>query len=55
MTLQEANQIWNACYGTESSADSWDAYTRQQREQAMATRDASVAGSWGIWNISDRD
>jgi hypothetical protein len=59
MTIQEANQIWNACYGTESWAsgwaDAWDSYTQAQREQAIATRDASVAGSWGTWNISDRD
>ena len=55
MTITEANAIWDACYGPESSAASWDAYTAAQRERAMATRDASVAASWGIWNISDRD
>ena len=60
MTITEANKIWEACYGPESWdietwADAWDSYTQAQREQAIATRDASVAGSWGTWNISDRD
>ena len=60
MTIDQANEIWNACYGPESWdietwADAWDSYTQAQREQAIATRDASVAGSWGTWNISDRD
>ncbi len=58
MTITEANAIWNACYGAEPTsawADAWDTYTAAQREQAIATRAASVAGSWGIWNISDRD
>ena len=60
MTITEANQIWEACYGPESWdievwADAWDSYTQAQREQALTTRNASVTGSWGTWNISDRD
>ena len=59
MTIQEANQIWNACYGPESWdietwADAWDSYTQAQREEAIATRQAGQP-SWGTWNISDRD
>ena len=58
MTLDQANQIWNACYGSpfaDDTAHGWETYTSEQRMQAIETRDAHAnGGTWGIWNISDR-
>ena len=59
MTLETANLIWDACYGSPFAADTakgWATYTASQRMQAIETRDAHAnGGQWGIWNISDRD
>jgi hypothetical protein len=57
MTIDQANQIWNACYqGTaEETAKGWATYTSAQRLKAIETRDAHAnGGHYGIWNISDR-
>jgi hypothetical protein len=55
MTIDQANEIWNACYG-DTNGDGWQRYTSLQRQQAIETRDAHAnGGQWGIWNISDRD
>ena len=57
MTLDQANLIWNACYGDDydNAADGWDRYTSAQRQQAIDTRDAHAnGGQWGFWGISDR-
>jgi hypothetical protein len=55
MTIDQANEIWNACYG-DTNGDGWQRYTSLQRMQAIETRDAHAnGGQWGIWNISDRD
>jgi len=55
MTLETANLIWNACYGT-AAMDGWDLYTSEQRLQAIETRNAHAnGGQYGSWNISDRD
>jgi hypothetical protein len=52
MTLTEANEIWNACYGdTQEAVDGWDIYTPEQREQAINTRNAAT---FGDWNDADR-
>ena len=43
MTLDQANQIWNACYGSpfaDDTAHGWETYTSEQRMQAIETRDA---------------
>ena len=54
MTIDEANLIWEACYGSDT-AEGWATYTSAQRLQAIETRDAHANdGQWGIWNISDR-
>ena len=59
MTLETANLIWNACYGStlaSETADGWARYTSAQRMQAIEVRDAHAnGGQWGVWNISDRD
>lgn len=60
MTIDQANEIWNACYGStlaSETAEGWAKYTSSQRMQAIETRDAHAngGGQWGIWNISDRD
>ena len=57
MTLDQANVIWNACYGDDyvNASDGWDRYTSAQRQQAIDVRDAHAnGGQWGFWNISDR-
>ncbi len=59
MTLDEANLIWNACYGSDSAdvastVDAWQTYDWKQREEAIRVRNQQ-GGQWGIWNISDRD
>jgi hypothetical protein len=54
MTLTEANTIWTACYASDDLT-LWDQYTSTQRDQAIAVRDQTANGQWGIWNISDRD
>jgi hypothetical protein len=58
MTLETANLIWNACYGStlaSETADGWERYTSAQRLQAIETRDAAAnGGHYGIWHISDR-
>lgn len=57
MTLEEANAIWEACYG-DTNGDGWTRYTSQQRLDAIDTRQLEherQTGGWGVWNISDRD
>ena len=55
MTLETANLIWDACYGSNDASKGWATYTSAQRMQAIETRDAHAnGGQWGIWNISDR-
>jgi hypothetical protein len=58
MTLETANLIWNACYGSIDPIDTvggWATYSSAQRRQAIETRDAHANSGWGMWNISDRD
>jgi hypothetical protein len=59
MTLDEANLIWNACYGSDPSdvaatVDAWQTYDWMQRTEAIRVRNQQ-GGQWGIWHISDRD
>jgi hypothetical protein len=55
MTIDQANEIWTACYGDDLTSDGWERYSSAQRMQAIETRDAHAnGGQWGIWNISDR-
>jgi hypothetical protein len=57
MTITEANEIWNACYG-DNVTDGWERYTSWQRLEAIDTRQLEHErqnGSWGSWNVSDRD
>jgi len=56
MTIDQANQIWTACYGAGvDTAQGWKVYSNAQRLQAIETRNAHAAGGqWGSWNISDR-
>jgi hypothetical protein len=58
MTLETANLIWDACYGSPYAADTakgWATYSSRQRREAIEVRDAHAnGGQWGIWNISDR-
>ena len=37
MTIDEANAIWEACYG-ETASDGWSLYTSEQRLEAIETR-----------------
>lgn len=59
MTITEANEIWNACYGdpmADGAIDAWQRYTSHQRLQAIEIRNAQEGGVlWGVFNISDRD
>ncbi|NBR62100.1 MAG: hypothetical protein EBT86_10800 [Actinobacteria bacterium] len=59
MTLETANLIWNACYGSpfaSDTAEGWATFTSAERQEAIEVRDAHAnGGQWGIWNISDRD
>lgn len=56
MTLIEANEIWNACYGDDLYSDGWQRYTSEQRLEAIAVRNDQQGGTlWGVFNISDRD
>jgi hypothetical protein len=58
MTIETANLIWNACYGSTNGDDiakAWATYSDRQRREAIAVRDAHANGGWGVWNISDRD
>lgn len=57
MTITEANEIWNACYGNDPNSDGWQRYTSEQRLEAIDTRQLEherLTGGWGTWNISDR-
>ena len=57
MTLTEANEIWNACYGDDLDSDGWTRYTSAQRMEAIDTRQLEHErqhGGWGIWSVSDR-
>ena len=51
MTLTEANLIWDACYGNDTTWDGWATYTSEQREMAINTRNAAT---FGDWNDADR-
>lgn len=56
MTLQEANTIWEACYG-DNVTDGWERYTSWQRLEAIDVRQLEherINGGWGEWYISDR-
>jgi hypothetical protein len=56
MTLNEANAIWDACYG-DSPSDGWTRYSSAQRLLAIETRQLEherLTGGWGTWSISDR-
>jgi hypothetical protein len=60
MTITEANEIWNACYGDpikyDATMDAWQRYTWMQREEAIRVRNEELGGAiWGLYNISDRD
>jgi hypothetical protein len=57
MTIEEANRIWEDCYGSTDS-ELWGKYTTTQRITAIEVRDRhhnGNSGQWGIWHISDRD
>lgn len=60
MTLTEANQIWEACYGSPLASDTahgWATYTSRQRQLAIEIRQQEhdrQMGCWGVWNVSDR-
>ena len=55
MTIDQANEIWNACYA-DPEGKGWALYNSSQRMQAIEVRDAHHnGGQWGVWNISDRD
>ena len=55
MTIDQANQIWNDCYNSDDLS-LWNNYTSAQRLEAIKTRDNHAnGGTWGVWNISDRD
>ena len=60
MTLAQANEIWEACYGDpinhNATMDAWQKYTWMQRDEAIRIRNEFAGGAiWGIYNISDRD
>jgi len=55
MTIDQANLIWDACYG--DGTDGWSTYTSEQRQLAIEIRQQDhdhQRGCWGVWNISDR-
>jgi hypothetical protein len=57
MTITEANQIWNDCYGTSGVSPSWGKYTSAQRLLAIEIRQQEhdrQRGCWGTWSVSDR-
>ena len=57
MTIDQANEIWTACYGStlaSETAKGWATYTSAQRLQAIAVRQDAHDGQYGTWNISDR-
>lgn len=60
MTLEEANIIWEACYGSNlasETAEGWAKYTSWQRLEAIDVRQLEherINGGWGEWYISDR-
>jgi hypothetical protein len=60
MTITEANEIWEACYGSclaSETAEGWAKYSSAQRLEAIDTRQLEHErqhGGWGTWNISDR-
>jgi hypothetical protein len=42
MTLNEANEIWEACYGADVPG-AWDLYTAEQRSDAIRVRNGKLA------------
>jgi hypothetical protein len=57
MSIDEANLIWNACYGDDLDSDGWTRYTSAQRLLAIDIRQLEherLTGGWGNWHISDR-
>jgi hypothetical protein len=57
MTPTQAQQIWNACYGNDTTWDGWATYTSEQRALAMDVLQQEhdrQRGGWGVWNVSDR-
>jgi hypothetical protein len=58
MTIDEANTIWEACYGDSTDpANGWDRYSSAERMLAIDTRQWEhdrQRGCWGVWNVSDR-
>jgi len=58
MSIEQANLIWDACYGDDLNSDGWATYTSEQRQLAIQIRQQDhdhQRGCWGVWNISDRD
>ena len=56
MSIEQANLIWDACYG-DPQGNGWEIYTSEQRLEAIDTRQLEherQTGGWGVWNISDR-
>jgi len=45
MTIDEANLIWDACYG-DPTASGFSLYTPEQREQAINARNAQTFQGW---------
>jgi hypothetical protein len=57
MSIEQANLIWDACYGDDINSDGWSTYTSEQRQLAIEIRQQDhdrQRGCWGVWNISDR-
>ena len=57
MSIEQANLIWDACYGDDINSDGWERYTSEQRLLAIEIRQQDhdhQRGCWGVWNISDR-
>ena len=45
MTIDQANEIWNACYADPMAAG-FDIYTPAQREQAINVRNGQTFQGW---------
>jgi len=50
MSIDEANLIWDACYG-DPQGNGFSLYTPEQREQAINTRNGQTFQGW---NDADR-
>ncbi len=57
MTIEQAELIWQQCYG-ETNANAlwaaWERYDERTRAEALRVRDAATLPSWGVWVVTDR-